>query len=297
MRRDTSSQLNKGVGGRWSAYLYILPALVMSISFIGLPLMQTAWYSMHAWDGISTPEWRGLENYIKVLSSPHFQQALKNVAILLVFFCLIPVATGLTTAAIISRRELPGMAFFRTVLFLPQVIALVVTGMAWRWMFSLDGTVNQILVALGLEDFTRIWLGDFEWAIYAVGIVMTWVASGFCMVLFLSGIARIDKSLYDAARIDGAGPVAEFFAVTLPGVKQELGVALTITLVGGLRAFDVVYVTTSGGPGTATTVPAFEIYVTAFRDQAVGLAAAMAVLLTAMILTAVILLRRILGVK
>ncbi|WP_206078325.1 carbohydrate ABC transporter permease [Poseidonocella sp. HB161398] len=289
--------LKSGIGGRYAPYLCIFPALAMSLSFIGFPLAQTAWYSLHAWDGISAPEWRGLQNYAQVLASANFQQALQNVGVLLVFFCIIPVSAGLVTAAIISRRKLPGMGFFRSVLFLPQVIALVVTGMAWRWMYSFEGVINQILTAVGLEDYTRIWLGDFDWALLAVGLVMTWVASGFSMVLFLSGIARIDSSLYDAARIDGAGPVAEFFAVTLPGVKQELGVAVTITLVGGLRAFDVVYVTTAGGPGTATTVPAFEIYVTAFRDQAVGQAAAMAVLLTAMILAAVLILRRIMGMK
>ncbi|GAA2042885.1 ABC transporter permease subunit [Agromyces tropicus] len=265
------------------AYLYVLPALSASLLFVAFPLLQTVWYSLHRWSGIGTPVWVGLQNYVTQLSSPRVQSALYHSLILIVFFALIPVCLGLITASMLSSSRLRGLGFFRTVLFLPQVIALTVTGMAWRWMYNLDGPINETLRAIGLDSLARPWLGDFDWALYAVGLVGTWLTAGFCMILFLAGISRIDPGLYDAAKIDGSGPIREFFAVTLPGVKPELGVALTITVIGGLKSFDVVYMTTRGGPGTSTTVPALEIYRLAFVDGQVGSAAAIAIVLVLLI--------------
>jgi raffinose/stachyose/melibiose transport system permease protein len=182
---------------------------------------------------------------------------------------------------------------FRTVLFLPQVIAMVVVGVAWRWMYTDDGVVNQLLDAIGLGSVTRAWLGDFSWALPSVGLVGTWVMYGLCMVLFLAGVQKIDTSLYEVARIDGAGPIREFRHVTLPGLRQEIVVALTITTIAALRNFDLVYVTTNGGPGNATTVPAVEIYRLGFREGQVGLACAVAVVLTLLIFSVVFAITRL----
>jgi raffinose/stachyose/melibiose transport system permease protein len=196
-------------------------------------------------------------------------------------------------AALLSRHQIRGLAFFRSVLFLPQVIAMVVVGVAWRWMYADDGAVNQLLRLVGLDGVTRAWLGDFDLALPAVGLVGTWVMYGLCMLLFLSGAQKIDRSLYEAARMDGAGPVREFFAVTLPGLRQEVTVALTITAIYALRNFDLVYVTTNGGPGNASTVPAVEIYRLAFRESEVGLACAVAVVLMAITFAALLLITRL----
>lgn len=281
---------------RW-ALLYLLPAVAASGLFVVYPLLQTAWYSLHKWNGLSAPSFIGLKNYVDKLSDPVVQGALLHSLVLILFFSVIPVALGLVFAALLARRNLPGMGFFRTVLFLPQVVTLVVTGIAWRWMFSEDGSVNQILTAVGLGDITRAWFGDFDWALVAVGVVGIWVVFGFCMILFLAGISKIDPSLYDAARMDGAGPITEFFAVTLPGLKPELGIALTITMIGGLRSFDIVYVTTGGGPGRSTNVPALEVYQLAFVDGTVGSAAAVAIILTLIILSVTGVLRRLFRVE
>jgi raffinose/stachyose/melibiose transport system permease protein len=200
---------------------------------------------------------------------------------------------GLVLAAALSRHRLRGLAVFRTLLFLPQVIAMVVVGVAWRWMYTEDGVVNQLLRGLGLDSVTRTWLGDFAWALPSVGLVGTWVMYGLCMVLFLAGVQKIDTSLYEVARIDGAGPIREFLHVTLPGLRQEIAVALTITTIAALRNFDLVYVTTNGGPGNATTVPAVEIYRLGFREGDVGLACTVAVVLTALIFTVVFAITRL----
>jgi raffinose/stachyose/melibiose transport system permease protein len=146
------------------------------------------------------------------------------------------------------------------------VIALVVVAVVWRRIYEPTG-----------------WLGDFTLALPAIGLVGTWVAFGLALVLLLAGVQRIPRSLYDAARVDGAGPVREFFAVTLPNVRGELAVALTLTTITALRNFDLVYVTTGGGPGNATTVPALEVYRRAFGGGEVGAAAAVGVCLAAVI--------------
>ena len=185
---------------------------------------------------------------------------------LLVFYALLPVAIGLLLAAAASRARVRGLRAVRTILFLPQVIALVVVAVTWRIIYQPTG-----------------WLGDFDLALPAVGLVGTWVAYGLCFVLFMAGVQKVPRSLYDAARVDGAGPLREFFAVTLPALRGEIAVALTLTTIAALRNFDLVYLTTSGGPGDATTVPALEVYQRAFRTGEVGGAAAIGICLAAVI--------------
>ena len=194
-----------------------------------------------------------------------------------------PCALGLFLAALIAHGRVRGVTFFRAVLFLPQTIAVVVVAIAWVWIYAPDGPLNAVLDAVGLDSVSRGWLGDFTFALPALGIVGTWIMFGLCLVLFLAGIQKIPTTLYEAARVDGAGRVREFFAVTLPGLRGELAVALTLTTIFALRTFDLVYVATSGGPGTSTTVPSWLVYQNAFSTGRVGLAAAVAVVLTAII--------------
>ena len=277
----------------WSAYLYVIPAFLLVGVFIIYPLVATVYYSFTNWTGLSDPVWVGLANYQRQFNDPRLLAALWHALFLMIFFSVVPIAFGLLTAALMSRTKLPGMDFFRTVLFLPQVIPLVVIGYAWKWLYAPDGAVNQVLRAVGLENWTRLWLGDMTWSLPAVGVIGAWVTAGFCMVLFLSGIARIDQSQYDAARVDGAGPIREFFAVTLPGIRGEMIIALTVTIIGGLRSFDVVFVTTGGGPVYATQVPALRVYQLAFYESSIGQGAAVAVLLTVAVVLVGILLQRI----
>jgi raffinose/stachyose/melibiose transport system permease protein len=160
---------------------------------------------------------------------------------------------------------------------------MVVVAVAWRQIYAPDGPLNQVLRAIGLDGLARAWLGDFVFALPAVGFIGTWVQMGLCIVLFLAGVSKIPRELYEAARLDGAGPVREFFAVVLPALRNEISVALTLTVIAALRNFDLVYVTTAGGPGTSTTVPSYEVYRRAFEIGQVGSAAAVAITLTAMI--------------
>jgi len=269
-------------------YFYLLPAGLFFVTFMLLPLIQTFNLSLWDWSGIqgAPAEFVGLENYKEVLTNPDTLSALSHSAVFLMTFCFIPVTLGVTFAALFTRQKITGLVFFRTVVFLPQVIASVVIGVTWRWVYQDRGSLNQFLGLIGI-DSQRGWLGDFDWALPAVGLIGSWVMTGLCMVLFLSGVGRIDSDLYDSVKVDGGGAFREFFSVTLPGLRPEFTVATTITIIAALRTFDLVFVTTRGGPGKETIVPGTEIYRLAFREGEVGEAATMAVLLAVLVFTLV----------
>jgi len=155
----------------------------------------------------------------------------------------------------------------------------VAVGVVWRWILAPDGPLNESLRAIGLGSLARPWLGDFTWALPAVGLVGTWVTFGLAMVLLVAGVQKIPTSLYDAARVDGAGPLREFFVVTLPGLRNEIVVVLVLTTTTALRSFDLVYVMTGGGPGTSTSVPSYRLYTAAFQTGEAGLGAAIGIVL------------------
>jgi raffinose/stachyose/melibiose transport system permease protein len=278
----------------WKAYLYILPAFVLFAVFLGVPAVQTAQYSLFKWNGIGPSTWVGLQNYAELFTDSVLRSSFLHAGVLIFFYAVIPLVVALFLTAIISRgANLRGMSLFRTLLFLPQVVASVVVATIWVAIYSPDGLINQLLRLVGLGSLTRAWLGDFDTALPAVGIVGSWLGIGLCLVLFLSGVANIQPELFEAARIDGAGPVGEFFSITLPALRGQIAVALTLTVVAALKTFDLVYITTRGGPGTSTTLPAFEAYNRAFNTGKVGSAAAVAILLTAIILIVTVVIQKI----
>ncbi|WP_433307533.1 carbohydrate ABC transporter permease [Actinoplanes sp. CA-030573] len=178
-------------------------------------------------------------------------------------------------------------------LFLPQVIPLVAAGIMWSWLLSSTGLANELLSAVGLGGVTRAWLGDFGTALPAVGVIGAWVLVGLCTLLLLAGMSKIDPALYESARLDGAGPVREFRAITLPSLRQEIGVCVTVTVIAALASFDVVYISTQGGPGNATMVPGLEIFYLAFSEREVGRASALAVVLVVLVLACVLPVQRL----
>lgn len=272
---------------RWqpAAYLYVAPSVLVLAAFIVVPLLQTFQYSFYDWNGIGASTWAGLKNYAAVFTDVQLRDAFLHVSVLLLFYAALPVVLGLALTIVLSHaNRLRGMGFFRTVLFLPQVIASVVVGTIWVSIYAPHGLLNQVLAAIGLGDLTRAWLGDYTFALIAIGFIGTWVNTGLCLVLFLGGVQNIEPAVFEAARIDGAGPLREFFGVTLPALRGQLAIALTLTVTATLKSFDIVYITTQGGPGTSTTVPAFEAFNRAFNTGQVGSAAAVAIALTVLIM-------------
>jgi raffinose/stachyose/melibiose transport system permease protein len=262
--------------------------------FVLQPLALTVQYSLYRWDGVGPATWVGLANYRTVLTDPRLVETLFNAFRLVLFFSFIPVGLGLVTASVIQRVARGRLGTIsRTVLFLPQVIPLVAAGIIWGRLLSLSGLVNQVMTAVGLGDVTRAWIGDFDTALPAVGIIGIWVLLGFCTVLLLTGMTKVDPALYESARLDGAGWLAEFRAITVPSLRNEIGVCVTVTVIAALAAFDIVYVSTGGGPGGATAVPGIQIYILAFLERQVGLASALAVVLVVLVLLVILPIQRL----
>jgi len=278
-----------GSRGALVGWAFIAPGLIFYGVFVLVPICISVYYSLLRWDGIGKSTWKGLSNYIEVLSDSELLQVLGNAFQLVVYFTVIPVAIGLGVASAI-RNHLSGKfgTVARTVLFIPQVIPLVAAGIAWSWMLASNGVVNQFFNLIGLGGITRGWLGDFDFALPAVGVIGAWVLLGLCTMLLVTGIARIDPSLYEAAELDGASAWDEFRWITLPGLRQEIGVCVTVTVIAALASFDIVYIATGGGPGVNTTVPGLEIYRLAFAHRQVGLASALAVVLMVLVILVVI---------
>ncbi len=270
---------------RFHGWLYILPGLLIYLVFVFYPIIETFRTSFFKWDGFSSNRvFVGINNYISLVSDAQFLKALLNNLTFIIFYSIIPIIIGLLLASLLGRKPLPGLTFFRTGLFLPQILSMVVVGVTWRWIFNpAFGPLNMGLRALGLDTLTRAWLGDFQLALPSVGAVGTWVQYGFCMVLFLAGMQHIPDDQYEAAELDGANEFRQLLHITLPSLRAELGVALITTVIAALRVFDLVYVTTRGGPGDSTLVTGFLVYRSAFQQNQLGYASAVATVMTLII--------------
>ncbi|MBZ5738839.1 carbohydrate ABC transporter permease [Nocardioides mangrovi] len=279
---------------RWAHLVYVAPALLMYGFFVLKPLVTSVQYSLYDWNGIGPATWVGLDNYRRVLTDPDQLSIVGHAFELIIFFTAVPVFLGLVAAALM--HGLPQGSFStvaRTVLFIPQVIPLVAAGIVWDWVYSSDGIANQLLSAVGLGGVTRPWLADFSAALPAVGLIGSWVMLGLCTLLLLTGINKIDPSLYEAARIDGANRFREFVHITLPGLRREIGVCVTVTMIAALASFDIIYISTQGGPGRSTMVPGVEIYRLAFTQREIGQASAMAVILMVLVLVTIVPIQRL----
>ncbi|MEU9093517.1 sugar ABC transporter permease [Streptomyces sp. NPDC048428] len=266
--------------GRFVPLLYVAPALVFYALFVIAPWLHSFWISFWNWNGIGTATWAGLSNYTAVFEEPALRAALTHAFGFIVFYTVVPVILGLILAAVTSAVPWRAMPVIRTIIFLPQILPLVAVGVVWKWIYGEDGPLNQMLRAVGLGSLARAWLGDFTYAFPAVGLIGTWVSTGLCFLLLLSGIGKIEPSLYEAARLDGCGRLREFWHITVPGLRKEIGVACNVTVISALAGFDVVYVMTGGGPGYSTMVPGVQVYQLVFTAGRVGTACALATVLS-----------------
>lgn len=275
-------------------YAFVLPALAMYATFVLVPLGQTVRYSFYDWNGVSAGTWVGLANYAEIVADPVLLGSVLNSAKLLVFFCILPVTGGIVAASVI-HRSVSGRfgTVARSVIFLPQIIPLVAAGIIWGWLLARPGLVNELLEAIGLGGVTRAWLGDFTWALPAVGMIGVWVLLGFCTVLLLTGMAKVNPEMFEAARLDGANWLSELRHITIPSIRGEIAVCVTVTAIAALAAFDIVYVSTGGGPGRSTAVPGIQIYIEAFLRRRVGVASALAVVLVMLVLTVIVPIQRL----
>jgi raffinose/stachyose/melibiose transport system permease protein len=269
-----------------TGYLFLAPAVIFIAALILWPLVKAAQYSMQQWDGIGIAKWAGFSNYTQIVTDPVERGSLVNLGILLIFYSLIPTALALVTVNLMRRSQQRGMGVFRVIYFLPQTIVTVVVAIVWTWIMapSGTGTINGLLHTVGLGPATGTpYLGSFNTALFAVGFIAAWLDFGLCFVLLLPGIQRIPPELYEAARVDGAGLIREFFSITVPMLRRDIGAAITITAVAALQSFTLIYQATNGGPGYATMVPGLLVYRDAFQLGAVGSASALGIAMAVII--------------
>jgi raffinose/stachyose/melibiose transport system permease protein len=279
VRRQRKRASSHRRGQRWLGLAYLAPALAVYALVVLAPTLQGVWLSFQHWDGVTAATWAGFGNYTGFFGDPTMRQAIEHTLFFIVFFSVLPIVLGLVSAALTARKDVRRAGVYRWIIFLPQVLTPAVVAVVWKRIYAPQGPVNSVLRAFGLDALTRGWLGDYSWALPALGLAGTWAAFGLCMVLFVAGTQSIPSELYDAARVDGAGPVREFFAVTLPGLRGQVAVVVTLTVLGAIRVFDIVWLTTRGGPGTSTITPTIVLYQRAFANPDVGAAAAIGVVL------------------
>ncbi|GAA2586762.1 sugar ABC transporter permease [Actinomadura fulvescens] len=273
------------------AYLpYLAPGLVLFTGVIGIPFLMNIYTSFTEWPGVGTPEWVGLDNYAKLAEDGEFWASFRHNALVIVGMAIVPTVMGLVLAAaltdLIQRHFGPRVAsVLRACLYLPQVLPIVIGGIVWSWLLAPDnGAVNELLEAAGLGSLAHDWLGDPSTALPSVLVVMVWIQIGFPLVVFMSGLQRVEPSLYEAAEMDGASWARRFWHITLPQIRPEIFVVLLWTTIAALKVFGPIYVLTKGGPGGATSVPSYYSYQNFFDKTEVGYGSAISTVLTLVII-------------
>src|SRR5258708_2389718 len=249
-------------------------------------MVYSAVLSLFRWDGVSpTKVFVGLENYgILLTQNDVFWIALKNNAIWLVFALLLPTSIGLGLALLLNTK-FRGSHIFRSIFYFPAVLSLAVVGLIWAWIYQPDlGLLNQVLGSIGLKSLQRNWLSDPLIAIYPVILAATWNAVGLPMLLYLAGLQTIPEELHEAAKVEGAGPVRRFIYVTFPLLRETTLIVLAITAINSLKAYDIVYAMTYGGPANRTQVLGTWMYFQTYNYNTVGGGTAIAVVLFALTL-------------
>ena len=268
-----------GLGGsrRRAGFLFCLPVIVLEVGLLGLPILQTFYYSFTDWNGL-TSNWVGLDNYNRLFGDSTFWQVLGNNALLL---ASIPLAIVIPLAvAFLLNEHVAGWRFFRSAYFLPTAISWVVIGIVGIRFFAAEGILNGVLKTVGLGGLQTDMLSSEIGAMVAVIITFIWSVFGTNTIIFITGMATMDREVYEAAHVDGAGAWTTLLQVTLPMLRRFIQFAFILTLVTAFTAlFSLIFVMTSGGPGFGTTTLEFFVYQKAFNTGAFGLAAAIGVVL------------------
>lgn len=256
-----------------TGYALLAPSLFGVVVFLLLPVLVVLWLSFQSWDLIGPIRFVGLDNYASVLSDGVFGNSL---LVTLVFVALVvPIQTAIGLgAAVLLTRGLPGSAWFRTIYVLPWIGAPLALGVVWKWVLApTDGALNA-LIGHRVE-----WLTDPALALPTVAAVVIWTNVGYVTLFFMAGLMNIPDPILEAARIDGAGPVAMFWQIKLPLLRPTMFFVLVTTVISAFQVFDQVYALTQGGPARTTDVVAARIYYEAFSAFDLGRAAVMAVVL------------------
>lgn len=259
--------------------LYLLPAMLMVIVILYLPIFINLYESFFNWGALSSRhEFVGLGNYIKMFKDETFYVALKNNLIFTVMSVFFQIGVSLVIASVLESKFMrKTQGIFRTIYFIPSLLMVTVVGITFKMMYSPSiGIINPLLEMLGISTAKIDLLGNAGSATYAIAAMSQWQYIGYTVILFIVAIQNVSGDIYEAADIDGAGAVKKFFYITVPAVKDTILINTIITVTGSVRVYDEVFVTTNGGPGVATETLATWLYKVGFKNDQMGYAAALA---------------------
>ncbi|MDD2970660.1 MAG: sugar ABC transporter permease [Lachnospiraceae bacterium] len=249
--------MNRVRRNKTAIILFIIPTLILFCTIIIVPIFMDVYYSFFKWNGMTAPEFIGADNYIELFSSKAmgFPRTIKNAFILagLSVFIQLPISLFM---AIVLARGVKWEKFFVALFFTPVLISTVVIGQLWLKMYNPQyGIINSFLRLVGLDNLCRTWLGDGRTALPAVFVPILWQYIGYHMLLLYAGVKSIPEELNEAAKIDGANSWQIARLITIPNLKPTLQVCTIFAITGSLKAFDLIYVLTGGGPAHASEVP------------------------------------------
>jgi ABC-type sugar transport system permease subunit len=273
-------------------YVFILPTFVFFFALIAIPFFRALGISLTEWAGYDTPRFVGMQNFSNLMEDRVFWIALRQTALFTAATTILQTVIPLLVAVLINNKW-RGSTFFRTALFIPVIISLVVSGLLWRMIYEPNfGVLNNALTSLGLASLKQPWLAKAETAMPAILVVSLWQSLGFYMLIFFAGLQSIPLELFESASLDGANTLQKLRYITVPMLWPITTVVMVINIIGGIKVFEIIYVMTTGGPNHATEVLGTYFYVTAFGATgggapSMGYAAAIGVviLILAMIAT------------
>lgn len=258
-------------------YLLLAPTLIIFGLFLFYPALNGVWISLTKWDGVNPQKFVGLQNYVKLASDRAFWDSFIRTIVFTVISVPLIYAAALGLALLLTGN-IHGSNFFRAVFYWPTMISTIVVGLTWRFLLGEDfGVINYLLTTLGQSPVK--WLTDPTIAMAVVILVTVWSMAGYYMVMFISGIKAISETYYEAARIDGAGKVQQFWFITLPLLKPTSLLVIVLSTVAVIKTYPLVYALTQGGPAGATKFMVQMIQETGFTKSQMGYASAMTMIL------------------
>ncbi|MBS4195699.1 carbohydrate ABC transporter permease [Lederbergia citri] len=261
--------------------IFVLPALLFYIIFLINPIIKTIQFSFYSWDGASpVMKYIGFENYSKMLNDPIFWKSLSHNIYWIISTVVLPVSLGLILASLLSSKFIRGKIIFRLTYFMPVIVSLVAVGIIWNWIYHPDfGIINSFLRWIGLSNFAQPWLGNENTVLPALIVAGSWTYYGFCLVIFMAAMQGIDRSFYEAAKVEGANSIQSFFFVTIPLLKNTITLLILNSLIGSFKVFDIIYLMTKGGPFHSSEVIGTYMFNQAFTMNDVGYGAAISIAL------------------
>ncbi|OKI64007.1 carbohydrate ABC transporter permease [Micromonospora sp. CB01531] len=265
-----------------TGYLFITPQLLGSAVFVILPLILVVWYSLHEWNVLAgTFDFVGTDNYQTLADDPNLGAVLRATGLFSIGLVVLNLGLALLLAVLLNQK-LRGTILFRTLFFSPVVVSLVAWTIVWGFLLQDNGGINGLLDTIGVDGPN--WLRGEGTAMLSVIVVQVFKNVGLNMVLFLAALQGVPAELYEAAEVDGAGRMRQFWRITVPLISPTILLTSIITVVGSLQVFAQIAVLTQGGPGTSTTVLVYYLYQQAFQFHHFGYGATLSILMFVIVL-------------